>query len=272
MKTTVFINFWKGVWIFLNSRIFVIILVVGLIIFGFTSYQNHQKLKQQAFEDTQNISALSDSISTIYNVHNGEVTAIKDSFISNEKNLKDLNKGLSDKVSEQSGEILSLTTTIIEMKQDSMELANTIDAQNVKLGEFEKIGLNKYTTTWSIPHVYDSLNFFTVDGRTTVRVASNPFRLLHDTTYLTSFTNRIHLTYGQKFENGRLRVFVQSKYPGFTVKSMEGVLIDPNDWPSVFRPEKRHWFTGFGIGPNISVDRNGGVMFGIGIHYNIYEW
>ena len=126
--------------------------------------------------------------------------------------------------------------------------------------------------------MYDEHNFFKVEGSTVVQVTSvEPFEMRHDTTYLTEYENRISITYGQKVENDKLRIYIQSQYPGFSVESMEGVLIDPNEWPSVFKPTKRHWFTGFGVGPNISMgydflNSKPSFILGVGIQYNIYEW
>ena len=58
---------------------------------------------------------------------------------------------------------------------------------------------------------------------------------------------------------------------------MKGVLIDPNDWPDAYKPAKQHWFTGFGVGPNISMgwdfmESKPSLIVGVGVQYNIYQW
>lgn len=277
MKIDGIVNFFKGVWVVLNSRIFVIILIVGLALISLSWYQKIVELKTDITHHEQNASAFTDSL-TIERNEKGELTTSIDGYIAGEKELKDLNKKLYDQVKGQKGEILSLTNSVIQIKQDSTDLAKTIDELNVTIGAFQEIGNNKYVASWSIPHKFDNNNFFTVNGSTEVQVTGfDPYIINHDTTYLTNFTNQINITYGQKVENKKLRIFIQSKYPGFSVKSMEGVLIDPNDWPSIFKPKKRHWFTGFGVGPNISIGRglisgNPELILGIGLQYNVYEW
>jgi len=271
-----FKKFIGGVWKFLNSRVFVIILIVVLILIGIGECKRIVDLNHDIDYQEQNISALSDSLK-FEKMKNGELLVSIDGYISSETELKTLNKKLWDEVRAQKGKVLMLTNTIIGIQQDSANLANTVDQLNVIISELQQIG-DKYQASWSIPHTFNENNFFKVDGTTVVQVMStDPFKMRHDTTYLTKFENQIEVAYGQKIENGKLRIFILSEYPGFTVKSMEGVLIDPNEWPSVFKPTKRHWFTGFGVGPELTVgydflNSKPALVVGLGIHYNIYEW
>jgi len=266
----------KLIWDFLNSRIFVIILIVVLILIGVGECKRIVDLNREVDQHEQNIGALTDSLK-FERTKSGELLVSIDGYISTEKELKNLNKALWDEVQGQKGKVLMLTHTIISMKQDSADLAKTVDKLNVIIGELKQSG-NKYTAPWSIPHVFKGENYFTIRGATVVQVTSkDPFKMRHDTTYLTSFENQISVTYGQKVESNKLRVYIQSDYPGFTVKSMEGVLIDPNEWPSIFKPTKRHWFTGFGIGPELTIgydflNSKPAMVVGVGLHYNIYEW
>ena len=260
----------------LNSRIFVVGLIVVLILIGLGEYRKIVNLNRDIEHHELNQAALTDSLSFERN-KNGELLVSIDGYISSEKELKGLNKGLWDEVQAQKGKVLMLTNTILGIKQDSADLAKTVDELNVLIGELQQVG-DKYTAPWSIPHKYDENNFFKVNGATVVQVMSNdPFQMRHDTTYLTLFENQIDVSYGQKIEGNRLRVFIQSEYPGFTIEAMEGVLIDPDEWPSVFKPTKRHWFTGFGVGPNIVMGydflgQKPAFVVGLGIQYNIYEW
>ena len=152
-----------------------------------------------------------------------------------------------------------------------------VDSLEVVIGKLKQNG-DFYTAPWSIAQNYGNNNYYRIQGSTVVQVINkDPFQMRHDTTYFREFINSIEVTYGQKVEKDRLRVFIQSDYPGFTVGSMEGVLIDPSDWPDLFKSEKRHWFTGFGVGPELSlgwdfIGQKPALVVGVGIHYNIYEW
>ena len=266
----------KGVWAFLNSRLFVIGLIVVILLIGLGEYKKIVDLKRKVDQHEQNISALTDSL-TFERTKTGELLVSIDGYISSEKELKNLNKELWDEVHVQKGKVLMLTNTIIGIKQDSADLAETVDELNVIIGQLQQAG-DKYTAPWVIPHKFSEDNFFTVKGSTVLQVLNkDPFKMRHDTTYLTGFENQIDISYGQKVENNKLRVFIVSEYPGFTVKSMEGVLIDPSEWPSVFKPAKRHWFTGFGVGPNLTmgydfIGQKPSLVVGVGIQYNIYQW
>ena len=275
-STSWFKKILTGVWKFLNSRIFVIALIVGLILVGLGELRKIRDLNRDVIHHEQNVSALTDSL-LFERTKTGELLVSIDGYITSEKTLKTLNRELWDEIQAQKGKVLMLTNTLIGIKQDSTELAKTIDELNVKIGELQQIG-DKYTAPWTIPHKYNEKNYFTVKGATVVQVMSqDPFKMRHDTTYLTEFENHIDISYGQKVENNKLRVYILSEYPGFTVESMEGVLIDPSEWPSIFKPTKRHWFTGFGVGPELTVgwdffQSKPAFVLGVGIHYNIYEW
>lgn len=276
VKTKEIMTTWQAVWAFLNSRLFLIILIVLLLLVGLGEYRRIVDLKQDVARHEQNNAALTDSLH-FERSRNGDLTASISGYIASEKELKDLNRELYDKVKKQEGQILTLTNTVVTMKQDSASLAGLVDSLNVVIGELKKDG-DKYTAPWSIAYKFDEKNGFKVVGSTVVQVTSvEPFQMRHDTTYLREYENRIALTYGQKVEDDKLRVFIQSNYPGFSVEAMEGVLIDPNDWPQLVKPSKRHWFTGFGVGPNITmgydfVNAKPGLLLGVGIQYNIYQW
>lgn len=266
------------VWKFLNSRIFVIGLIVVLILIGIGECKRIVDLNRDIVHYEQNQAALTDSLK-FERGKNGELLVSIDGYITSEKELKNINKGLWDEVQAQKGKVLMLTNTLITIRLDSAALADKVDELNIIIGKLTQIGdSDRYVAPWSIPYKFDDKNYMRVGGSTVVQVINkDPFSMRHDTTYLTQFENQIDVTYGQKVENKKLRVFIQSQYPGFTVESMEGVLIDPNEWPTVFEPSKRHWFTGFGVGPNITMGydflgQKPAFIVGIGVHYNIYQW
>jgi hypothetical protein len=269
---------WTAVWNFLNSRIFVIILIVLLIMFGAGQCKKILDLQTEVDVHDQNISALTDSLKT-ERTKNGELLVSIDGYLATEKELKKLNKGLWDEVNAQKGKVISLTDLVIVLRQDSADLAKTIDKLNTIIGAMQRIDDSTFVAPWTLAFTYDSTNYDVFRGRTQIGITSkDPLVLRHKNTYMLERKTQIELIWGEKVEKGKLRIFVQSAYPGFTVKSMEGVLIDPNNNP-LFKDlmKKRHWFTGFGIGPNISTGWNvlqakPAVIIGVGLHYNIYEF
>ena len=212
VETKEIMKTWQAVWAFLNSRLFLIILIVLLLLVGLGEYKRIVDLKQDVARHEQNNSALTDSLH-FERSKNGDLLVSIDGYISSEKELKDLNRELYDEVRKQKGQILMLSNTIVTMRQDSASLAEHVDSLEVLIGELKKDG-DKYTAPWSIAYNFDEKNGFKVVGSTVVQVTSvEPFEMRHDSTYLTSYENRIGITYGQKVEDNKLRVFIQSNYP-----------------------------------------------------------
>jgi len=208
----------KGVWAFLNSRVFVIALIVLLFIFLAGQCSRILDNQEEIRKRDQNISALTDSLEFVKR-KNGELLVLKDGYIATIGELTAINKGLADKVKAQDGKILSLTNTVVRLKQDSTDLAKNVDKLNTIIGKLKQVSADKYLAPWQLAFKYDEKNYLKLNGSTFIQVINkDPFQLRHDTTYLVGFENQIELTYGHKIEKGKMRVWAQSAYPGFTVK------------------------------------------------------
>jgi hypothetical protein len=271
-----------AIWTFLNSRLFVIGLIVLLILFAAGQCKRILDDKRKIDIHQQNISALTDSLKYERN-RNGDLVISIDGFISTVKDLKELSKNLAKELSEEKGKVISIDAVVIRLRQDSLQLAKSLDKANKIIGKFKQIDKDTYEADWVIPYRYDknpkdSLNFDVFKGKTLVSVISkDPLEIRHKDTYLVNRYSSIYLVWGQKFEGNKLRVFVESPYPGLSIANMQGVLIDPSTWPNVLPTKKRHWFTGFGIGPSINTGWNileakPAINLGISIHYNIYNF
>jgi len=272
------INVLKLIWNFLNSRVFVIILIVLVILFLAGQCKRIVDQNREIFIHEQNISALTDSLK-FEKIKNGGLLVSIDGYIATEKELKTLNKGLWDKVQAQDGKIISLNHVLARIQQDSAQLKEYINELETIIGQLQEIDSVTYVAPWTLAFSYDSLNYDTFVGKTTIGVLNkNPLQLRHINTQLLGRNTQIDLIWGQKQEKGKLRVFVQSSYPGFTVKSMEGVLIDPNNNP-IFKDiiEKKHWFNGWNVGIGITpgfdvMDGKWGITIGPSISWSIYNW
>jgi len=269
----------KGIWTFLNSKFFVIVLVVLLLIIGAGECKRIIDLNQTINIHEQNISALTDSLKFEKRKNGGLLVSI-DGYIATEKELKTLNKSLWEKVKGQDGKIISLNHVVMKLQQDSIMLAKTVDDLKTKIGVLTRNDDSTYTAPWTLAYTYDSTNYDIFTGKTLIGVVDrDPLMLRHKNTYMTNRTTQIDLIFGQKVEKGKLRVYIQSNYPGFTVKSMEGVLIDPNTNP-LFKDlmKKRHWFNGWSVGlgvtPGIDIVNQSkfGITVGPTFMWNIYTW
>ena len=222
---------WTKIWNFIKSKIFIALIVVGLVVFNIMQCSRINELKRKANISEQNIIALNDSLH-YERTKNGELLVSIAGYIATEKELKTLNKDLWERVKGQEGKIISLNHVIVQLQQDSSTLKKYLIEKDKIIQKLLKVDENTYAAPWSLTYKYDSTNFDVFTGKTYIKIGNkNPLELLHVDTELIKRLTQIDLTWGQKVEKKQLRVFVQSNYPGFTVAQMEGVLIDPSTNP-----------------------------------------
>lgn len=266
---------WKKVWSFIKSKVFTALIIMLLIIFAAAQCSRIRELERQQDISDQNQAALTDSV--IYEKQrNKELQASITVFVSDIDNLKVLNEDLWKRIKSQNGEILDLNRAVIVLRQDSAMLAKALDEKNKIIEKLIQIDSNTYVAGWALPFKYDSTNFEVLRGKTYIQVTNKyPLELAHVDTRLLEKTTQIDLTFGHKRENGLIRVYVQTAYPGFTVKSLQGVLINPEEYSDLAK--RKHWFQGFGVGPAATMGFNAttgkyGLVLGAGIHYTVYRW
>lgn len=266
------------IWKFINSKIFIILIIIGLVLFSALQCSRIREFKRQQLKDKQNEIALKDSLK-FEKQKNGELNVSIASYIATEKELKILNEDLWRRVKAQNGEIISLNHSIIMLIQDTTLLRKYLVEKDKLIEKLLKIDENTYAAPWSLSYKYDSTNFDKFSGRTIISISNkNPIELIHVNTELLKRETQIDLTWGQKIENDVLRVYIQSAYPGFTVTQLSGVMIDPNSNADIQKLLKRkHFFQGVGIGPSVTagwdiLHSNPGLVLGVSLHYNIYRW
>jgi len=266
---------WTKIWSFIKSKVFTIIIIAGLIMFSAWQCSRIEELKRQQKISDQNQAALTDTIS-YERQKNGELQASIAVFVADIRDLKKLNKDLYDRIKAQDGKILDLNRIIFVLRQDSVTLRKALVEKDKIIEKLKKIDDNTYVAGWTLPFKYDSTNFEVIKGRTYIGVTNkDPLELVHVDTELLNKLTQIDLTFGHKEEKGMIRVYAQTAFPGFTVKSLEGVLIDPNEYSGLAK--KKHWFQGFGVGPEVTMGFNVttgkyGLVLGAGIHYTIYKF
>jgi hypothetical protein len=264
-------------WKFINSRSFGYAVAIVLIIFLAGQCQNNGDLKRENKIKDQNISAAKDSVNS-YKNKNGELVSEKAIWVLTEKQLKEENFGLYQKVRDQEGRIISLNNSVFLLKQDTAILHDTIRYLKSVIGKAVQINEITWGLPWELNYKWDKVNFDQFIGHTIVQWDSVNKQVVHKNTLLDKRISNIELTFGEKVVNGNYNVYVTSSYPGLSVKSLEGFFTDPNsnkDIKSLM--EKNHWFTGLGVGPNISLGydpfvQKPGLIIGVGLNYNIYQW
>lgn len=272
------------IWKFINSKFFGYAVSIVFILVIAIMCSSNQKLKNEIKKEIQNSGAITDTLKK-EKLKNEQYQVTIDGFMASEKELKNINKSLSDEVKLQNGKVISLTKIIISLKQDTSQLNANIDYLNTIISKPIQLNDSVYLVPWTLAYNYDSLNYDKFSGQTIISLNAKKSKLKdivinyngkfkdievnHDTTSLIKRDSQIELVWGQKWENKKLRIFVNSSYPGFDVQSMQGVLLD--------MPKRRHWFTGFSVSVGITptydfFEKRPTILIGPSIGYTIYQW
>ena len=220
----------------------------------------------------QNVFALNDSIRT-YKTKTGSLVYEKGALISENGNLKNLNKGLSDEVKYLKDNPIVIIKTKIVVKHDTIEIPVYISAPI-----YNQDGSVSSELKWSYDKDFGNGNSRKLSGKiditidTAMNLTSTPVHITNDEFSIAISTG---LT---ENKDGLLEIFVKSDYPGFSVNSLDGALIDPkkSEVLKKYFPPKR-WALGVygGFGPYIdpfNAKIGMGVQIGIGLQYNLIQW
>jgi hypothetical protein len=285
----------KDIWKFINSPIFLLGIIFILFIMLSKTCSDYKEEQRQNTINEQNNIAMRDSL-RIEKTKSGGLQVSIAGYIASEKELKNLNEKLYKEVSEQKGKVLSLNKIIFQLKQDTSILNKHINYLESLMGQPIKINDSTYSVSWQLRYDWDELNydiyngttyigtriktgFVWKDGLTSNELLSDALILTHQKTLLNNKLSQMELKFGQKIEDKQLKIFVETNYPGFTPKSLEGVLIDPNTNPYIKSlMKKKHffpntWSVGIGgsTGYNLFTSK---PYFGVGVNltYNLLQW
>jgi hypothetical protein len=106
--------FLEKAWKFVNSKIFIIGLIILLIMVLAGQCKRIIDQNQSIDQSEQNISALTDSLQ-FERDKNGALLVSIDGYIATETELKRLNENLWKEVNEQKGKVLSLNSVILQL-------------------------------------------------------------------------------------------------------------------------------------------------------------
>jgi len=263
----------KTIWNFINSKFFGYILIAVFITLFIGTCSKNSSLKEESAMKDQNISALTDTIRT-EKLKNEIIQVSINGYIADAKELEKYDKDLAKQVNDQKGKIVTLNNIVFHLKQDTTELRKYIDSLLTKFKEPEQINDSTWNVDWVISYVYDIDNYDIFDGRTQIGLrgdteAFKGITFYHNKTLMLNRDSKMSLTWGQKYEGNRLKVFAQTTHPAFKAQLLEGTYVKP------YKTKK--WFTGFGIGPSLNVGwdflhNQPSTTIGLSIHYNIFSW
>jgi len=309
------LELWTRIWIslkpylkvvkivsFLKSKTFLVIMVIIMALSLGRSCAKTRDMERKNKKQEQNIAALTDTI-RMEKTKSGKQEVTIAGFVVSTKELEKLNKDLSNELKDQKGRVISLGKIIFQLKQDTAVLRARINYLESIMSQPIQINDSTYNIPWLLKYDWDSTNYDIYKGQTSIGItAKKPvsifllsdnktyntqfdnqfnasFDLKHNKTELLERTTQIDLTFGQEIIDHQLRVFVKTRYPGFSAKSLAGVLIDPNTNPYIKGlMKKKKWFPNtwsVGIGPSLGYNIltfKPYLGIGVNINYNLLQW
>jgi len=262
---------------FLTSKTFLFLLVLLFVILLGRSCARSRDQQRINDINEQNIAALTDTIKTEKTKSDSLQFTIAGLILSVE-NLENINDELYNDVMDQKGSVISLNNVIFQLKQDTNELRTHINHLESIINQPVQLNDTTFKLTWVKRYDWDKVNYDIYEGQTIVGL-SPIYKLKHYDTEILNRTSQVEITLGQKIEDKQLRIFVKSDYPGFTAKSLEGILIDPNSNKDIQELLiKKRWLPNtlsVGIGPSFGYDILSNRTYlgiGININYNLLQW
>jgi hypothetical protein len=221
----------------------------------------------------QNVFALNDSIRT-YKGKNGTLVFEKGALISENGNLKSLNSDLAAEVKNLKDNPIVIIKTVIKIVHDTVYIPINVGGPTWNADS----SVVTRNLNWSYAKEFSKGNYRKLGGDfkafidTSMNLTTTPMHITTDEfgmSISTGLTER---------KDGLLEIFVTSPYPGFSVTSLDGALIDPakSEVLKKYFPPKR-WalgvYGGYGVYFDPAKIRVGtGIQIGIGLQYNILQW
>jgi hypothetical protein len=192
-------------------------------------------------------------------------------YIADKRELKKYNDSLYSELKKIKGDVITLNHVIIGLKQDTVELRRYLDALHTQMHEPIKRDTNTWDIGWELYYDYGDNNYDNFIGNTTIKTYCDDdiVTITHKNTEIIKRASVVNLLWGQYYSKDGVQVYVKSTHPALNIESMEGVFVK--------YPKKRHWFTGFGVGPSLNfgydfINKRTAFVGGISLHYNIYQW
>ena len=235
------------------------VFVIAIAILAFLLLKQCNKVQDLKLENkvgVQNIIALNDSIRIVKNKWDEEIT-LKNAYITSEKDLKNINQNLSNKIKSLEGEILYASNIISSIKTDTIFIENEV----IRYPD----GTNKLL--WSYNKDYGNGNSRFLDGnsRFSIDLTDSSFNILDKGTSITRDITNLSILTGLTELDESYQIFVKTDYPGITFSNIEGAILDKKRFLKQTQP---NWIFGPSIYIGVGADpKNGtaGPQIGLGI-------
>lgn len=237
-----------------------IVVIMGIFVFRQCNQIDDLEVKNQRAQS--NIQALnSELVQTTDSL--GNVVAQRGALQGSLEEIQDLNSELVDSLEYLIENPLTVTDIRYIIRRDTVFAVPT---------DSEFLGDGRFKLTWEYTNSGDwgrrelgGETRFTLVGDTT---------LVNETTDIVTDVMEMNITTGfEETDDGMLRVYATTKYPGAEFLKIDGAILDPKNYvDSDDFQDKKRW----GFGPNVSygMNTNGdlSIYIGAGIQYNLIRW
>lgn len=242
---------------------FVLIAVVALLsIFIFRQCGEINQLEQENQISQSNMRALSDSLETTTD-ELGNVKSERGALQASSKELRQLNRSLASTVDSlrNNPTIITRTRTVVER-----DTVFDVDSVGEHLGDdrFQITFESKESGDWGLREIAGASRFRIVGDTTVTDIQTDIVRDVLEMTITTGF---------RETEDGMLRVFATTNFPGVQTLDVEGAVIDPRLYVNreeIQRPKRMG--IGLQLGYGITPDMTFRPYVGIGLSYNLIRW
>ena len=253
--------------------LFILVVVLSVFLFQTLSTLKKERAdnKFQQKINEQNISAMTDSITVIFNKKLKAWEYSKDNFVVNKlSDLEKYNKNLADELKKVKGDIISVIDANVQAKLDNLSVDSKLIVLDEKSNHYGLGFDSPYKDEGFEQHIAGMSKFYVFPNALTGKWTIKP-----DSTKFTTNLTNIHITYGFKELDKKYQVWAYTKSDKIQITDITGgYFIDKQIIPPV---KKKKWGigpqAGFGLNTNTNLSNPSfGWSVGFGIHYDILQW
>lgn len=233
-------------------------LFVAALVFGVIQCDRKQYFKAEEQKQRKNIEALNDSV-TYYENRAGELTAQKQAFQTDVKQLKTLNDSLYKELKKEKDKVDYISQITANISSDTTEFDSTSATST---------GVNAWRFNWNLSRrgdgwqrILEGYTFFKIDD---TGIPYDP------NTILTRDILNMQLVTGIRDVNGRKKIFVRSTYPNIQFTQIQGAIIDQGVGSDPNKPSR--FGIGFNVGGSLSADGTIAPTLNVGLNWNLIRF
>jgi len=254
----------------ISSKLIITVLIGIILLLAKCNSDKISEIQAQFITSQNNISVLQDSIIT-YTTKNGSLISERGILIAEKEELKTLNAGLYEVVNNLEKSIPNMKPIVV------VEYITSIETDTVYLkSDLVAINDSTYNVKFGKDTIYDENNSRQITGEVTINLKSDSTEFNQVQVGNVSLTkDKVNITaslvIGER--DGDLKVWLETKYPGFSTDEIEAVTLDPDIHPELKKLKNTKKFSvgpyiGFGLGENFSISPS----VGIGVQYSIFKF